>query len=142
MPESNVFNLFELPLSEKQIPRIVGNVSSYKKWTELLESRAVRPRRARCQAALRPDNVYTFNSTVPFGFNSSEGNRHISKSSAILANSLAANHYAFQKSWNTARTQALVESPGSSISSMASWEPKKRASSSLRPSSKIRKDRR
>ncbi len=55
MPESNVFNPFELSLSEKQIPRFVGNISSYKKWTELLESRGVRPRQARYQAALRPD---------------------------------------------------------------------------------------
>ena len=47
VPESNVFNPFELTLSEKQIPRLVGNVSSYKKWTELLESRGVRPRQAR-----------------------------------------------------------------------------------------------
>jgi hypothetical protein len=58
VPESNVFNSFELPLSEKQIPRFVGNVSSYKKWTELLESRAVRSRQARYQAALRPDMKY------------------------------------------------------------------------------------
>ena len=28
VPESNVFNLFELSLSEKQIPRFVGNVGS------------------------------------------------------------------------------------------------------------------
>jgi hypothetical protein len=28
VPEFNVFNPFELPLSEKQIPRFVGNVSS------------------------------------------------------------------------------------------------------------------
>ena len=28
VPESNVFNRFELSLSEKQIPRFVGNVSS------------------------------------------------------------------------------------------------------------------
>jgi hypothetical protein len=28
VPESNVFNPFELTLSEKQIPRFVGNVSS------------------------------------------------------------------------------------------------------------------
>ena len=56
MPESNVFNRFELSLSEKQIPRFVGNVSSYKEWTELLESNGVRPRQARYQAALRPDS--------------------------------------------------------------------------------------
>ena len=55
VPESNVFNPFELSLSEKQIPRFVGNISSLKKWTELLESSAVRPRLARYQAALRPD---------------------------------------------------------------------------------------
>src|SRR5260370_10937157 len=47
VPESNAFNPFELSLSEKQIPRFVGNVSSYKKWTELLESRGVRARQAR-----------------------------------------------------------------------------------------------
>jgi len=28
VPESNVFKSFELPLSEKQIPRFAGNVSS------------------------------------------------------------------------------------------------------------------
>jgi len=28
VPESNVFNPFELSLSEKQIPRFIGNVSS------------------------------------------------------------------------------------------------------------------
>jgi hypothetical protein len=28
VPESNVFNPFELALSEKQMPRFVGNVSS------------------------------------------------------------------------------------------------------------------
>jgi hypothetical protein len=49
---------FELSLSEKQIPRFVGNVSSYRKWMELLESRVVRPRQARYQAALRPDMKY------------------------------------------------------------------------------------
>ena len=59
VPESNVFNRFELSLSEKQIPRFVGNVSSWKKKMERLESRAVRPRQARYQAALRPDmNCY------------------------------------------------------------------------------------
>ena len=31
VPEANDFNPFELPLSEKQIPRFVGNVSSYEK---------------------------------------------------------------------------------------------------------------
>jgi hypothetical protein len=31
----------------KQIPRFIGNVSSYKKWAELLESRDVRPKQAR-----------------------------------------------------------------------------------------------
>ena len=44
VPESNAFNPFELSLSEKQIPRFIGNVSSWKKWTELLESRGVCPR--------------------------------------------------------------------------------------------------
>ena len=46
VPESNVFDPFELPLSERQIPRFVGDVSSSKKCTELLESRVVRPRQA------------------------------------------------------------------------------------------------
>jgi hypothetical protein len=47
VPESNIFMPFELSLSEKQIPRFIGNVSRYSKWTELLESRVVRPRQAR-----------------------------------------------------------------------------------------------
>ncbi len=44
-----------LALSEKQIPRFVGNVSSWKQRMDLLESGFVRPRQARYQAALRPD---------------------------------------------------------------------------------------
>jgi hypothetical protein len=42
----DIRNPFELSLSEKQIPRFIGNVSSYRKWTELLESGGVRPRQA------------------------------------------------------------------------------------------------
>jgi hypothetical protein len=33
------FHPFGLPFERNQIPRFVGNVSSWKKWTELLESR-------------------------------------------------------------------------------------------------------
>ena len=49
---------------------------------ELLESRAVRPRQARYQAALRPDIVYTFDSTVRFGFISTRDNRGRSRAAA------------------------------------------------------------
>ena len=56
VPESNVFIPFGLAFERKQIPRFVGNVSSYvNDGVELLESSVVRPRQARYQAALRPD---------------------------------------------------------------------------------------
>jgi hypothetical protein len=41
----------------------------------LLVSSVVRPRQARYQAALRPDMVYIFDSTVRFGFISTRDNR-------------------------------------------------------------------
>ena len=44
--ESIVFNGLELALSERQTPRFVGNVSSWRWCMELLESRGVRPRQA------------------------------------------------------------------------------------------------
>jgi len=42
----------------------------------------VRPRQARYQAALRPDIVYTFDSTVRFGFISTRDNRGRSRAAA------------------------------------------------------------
>ena len=44
-----------LPLSEKQIPQVVGNLESGGKPKEVLETAALRPRQVRYQAALRPD---------------------------------------------------------------------------------------
>jgi hypothetical protein len=38
------FQFIRVTFERKADPRFVGNVSSYKKWTELLESRTVRPR--------------------------------------------------------------------------------------------------
>jgi hypothetical protein len=48
------FNGLELALSEKQIPRFVGIVSSSKYWRELLESSVVRPRQARTRLRYAP----------------------------------------------------------------------------------------
>ena len=44
-----------LPLSEKQIPQVVENLESGGKPEEALERVAMRPRKVRYQAALRPD---------------------------------------------------------------------------------------
>src|ERR1700687_1747675 len=56
------FQFIRVTVERKQIPRFVGNVSSEKKRMEWLESRAVRPRQARYQAALRPDMKCTIDS--------------------------------------------------------------------------------
>ena len=50
------FGLLGLALSEKQIPQVSENTEESKSLLEPLESAGRRPRQARYQAALRPDD--------------------------------------------------------------------------------------
>ena len=54
------FTSLGLAFERKQIPRLVGNVSSQKSLAALLEFGIVRPRQARYQAALRPNMHCSF----------------------------------------------------------------------------------
>ena len=58
VPKHFELQALRIPLSEKQVPQIVGNVESTAEGMKPLETVEVRPRQVRYQAALRPDWIH------------------------------------------------------------------------------------
>ena len=56
-PNAMVFVSLGLALSEKQVPQVDVNTGEARGLLELLEPGFLRPRKARYQAALRPDRL-------------------------------------------------------------------------------------